>query len=382
MKKVVRLGVIGMGNIAQQHIQHVVNGAVEHCVISAVCSRTKKNDIDIGSAEYFTDYKKLIDSGVCDAVLIATPTMQHLEMGTYALKAGLHVLMEKPIGLSVAEGETLLSLKRNGQVFGLMLNQRLDPVFQKMKKVIDQGELGELQRTSWIMTHWFRPDIYFKVSDWRATWRGEGGGLLVNQCIHNLDIFQWLCGMPEKLTGFCSFGKYHDIEVEDEATAYMTYANGATGLFVGSTGEAPGINQLDIIGDKGTLSYDGKKLILKQNAQSTARYCADSREMFGMPDMTETEITPQETVNQHAGIIENFVSAILHDEDLIAPAEQGLLSLSLANAIVLSSWRDETIDLPLDSSLYQQELSQRIEGSGLREKLNVEAIIDMEKSYR
>lgn len=382
MENSVRLGVIGVGNIAQQHIEHVINGLVKRCVITAVCSRTRKDISGIGDAKYFNDYRAMIDSGECDAVLIATPTMQHREMGAYALKTGLHVLMEKPIGLSVADGEYLLSLVGENQVFGLMLNQRLDPVFQRMKKIIDQGELGKLQRTSWTMTHWFRPNVYFKVSDWRATWRGEGGGLLVNQCIHNLDVFQWLCGMPEKVVGFCGFGKYHPIEVEDEATAYFNYANGATGLFVGSTGEAPGVNQLDIVGDGGTLSYDGKTLTFKKNTQSTSQYCSDSKEMFGMPNILETDITLDDSVNQHAEIIENFVCAVLDGMALIAPAEEGIPSLALANAIVLSAWKGEPVSLPLDSRRYQEELDKRIECSMLREKENIDTVIDMKQSYR
>eukprot|EP00752_Nemacystus_decipiens_P018891 g16947.t1 len=209
--------------------------------------------------EHFTDYRDLVDSGLCDAVLIATPTMSHLEMGLYALNEGLHVLTEKPLGLSIAEGEQLLAAADSDQVFALMLNQRVAPVFAKMKALMDADTLGNLQRTHWTMTNWFRPEVYFQVSDWRATWRGEGGGLLVNQCIHNIDIFQWLTGMPVSVQGFCGFGKYHDIEVEDEATAYLEYSNGASGIFVGSTGEAPGVNRLDIVGDKGMLSFDAEQ---------------------------------------------------------------------------------------------------------------------------
>ena len=254
----VRLGIIGLGNIGQQHIQHIQT-AVAGCEIAALCSRQSKVIAGLEAVPHFSDYRELIDSGLVDAVLIATPTMAHFEQASYALDKGLHLLMEKPIGLSCYEGEQLIARQQEQQVFAVMLNQRTDPLFVAMKEQVDSGRIGAIQRTHWTMTNWFRPEVYFQVSDWRATWKGEGGGLLVNQCIHNLDIFQWICGMPVSVQSFCSFGKYHDIEVEDEATAYLHYSNGASGVFVGSTGEAPGINRFDIVGDRGTLSFDGDR---------------------------------------------------------------------------------------------------------------------------
>jgi predicted dehydrogenase len=382
MVDAVRLGVVGLGNIGQQHIKHIASAAVERCEVTAVCARSAIPQTEQLNAQHFSDFRALVDSDLCDAVLIATPTFSHAEMGAYALEQGLHVLMEKPIGLSIAEGEKLLSLAGKDQVFALMLNQRLDPIFAQMKSVIESGALGKLQRTHWTMTNWFRPEVYFQVSDWRATWRGEGGGLLVNQCIHNLDIFQWLAGMPSRVQGFCGFGKYHDIEVEDEATAYFQYENGATGVFIGSTGEAPGVNQLDIVGDLGMLSYNGSSLKLTGNTPGAAEFNRDTRDMFGQPDSNTEDLTPALNVNQHAEIIQNFVDAIVDDAELIAPANEGLNSLAIANAILLSAWTGEGVDMPLDSQRYQSALEQRLATSSLREKADVEATIDMEKSYR
>jgi len=377
-----RLGVIGLGNIGQQHIKHIQSNEVKACVITALASRSKSSLADEIGATHFTDYRQLIDSGLCDAVLTATPTMNHLEMGLYALNKGLHVLMEKPLGLSIAQGNELLAAASSEQVFGLMLNQRVAPVFAKMKDVIDAGLLGKLQRTHWTMTNWFRPEVYFQVSDWRATWYGEGGGLLLNQCIHNIDIFQWLTGMPVAVNGFCGFGKYHNIEVEDEATAYFEYENGATGVFVGSTGEAPGVNRLDIVGDKGMLSFDGEKLLLTENSPSTSEFNKTTTDMFGQPDNYQVDITPTKTVNQHAIVINNFVQAILNQEALIAPAEQGIDSLSIANAILWSAWSKERVSFPLDSNGYQMALNEKLGKSVLREKSDIKANIDMEASYR
>jgi predicted dehydrogenase len=381
-KGVVRLGVIGLGNIAGKHIQNISSGEVANCDLAAVCSRQPDESINDLGVPHFTDYRELLGSGLCDAVLIATPTFNHYEIGCAALGAGLHVMMEKPLGLSVLEGEKLLTQLQLDQVFALMLNQRTDPLFRAMREVIDQGRLGSITRTHWTMTNWFRPEVYFQVSDWRATWRGEGGGLLVNQCIHNLDIFQWLCGMPASVRAFCRFGRYHDIEVEDEVTAYFEYDAGATGVFVGSTGEAPGVNRFDIIGDRGALHFDGERLTLTANTPATSEYNHETRDMFGMPETTTRDITPDRDLNQHAVVLANFTAAILEGEPLIAPAAEGLNSLALANSMLLSSWEDRKVTLPLDSVHYQRALEQRLADSTLREKADIEAIVDMDASFR
>lgn len=381
-KPAVRLGVIGLGNIAGQHIGNVRAGRVPDCEIAALCSRGPSELAGELGVPQFNDPAALIESGACDAVLIATPTWHHFEAGALALDAGLHVMMEKPIGLSVGEGEQLLARAGDGQVFALMLNQRTDPLFLAMREVIRSGALGRITRTHWTMTNWFRPEVYFQVSDWRATWRGEGGGLLVNQCIHNLDIFQWLCGMPSAVRAFCRFGQYHDIEVEDEVTAYLEYDNGATGVFVGSTGEAPGVNRFDIIGDAGALSFDGERLLFGANTPPTGEYNRSTRDMFGMPDTDTRDITPDRTCNQHATVLGNFTAAILRGEALIAPAADGLDALGLANAMLLSTWEEARIPLPLDSARYQAALDARVAGSSLREKADIEANVDMSASYR
>ncbi|GAB5453204.1 MAG: Gfo/Idh/MocA family oxidoreductase [Halioglobus sp.] len=382
MGESVRLGVIGLGNIAAQHIANVSGGAVADCEIAALCSRGESPLAAELGVPHFRSVEELVASETCNAVLIATPTWHHAEAGALALQAGLHVMMEKPIGLSVGEGEQLLALQGEGQVFALMLNQRTDPLFLAMREAINSGTLGEITRTHWTMTNWFRPEVYFQVSDWRATWKGEGGGLLVNQCIHNLDVFQWLCGMPASVHAFCRFGRYHDIEVEDEATAYFEYGNGASGVFIGSTGEAPGVNRLDIAGDGGLLSFDGTRLLLTRNTPATSAFNRDTRDMFGMPESATQDITPERGGNQHAAVLSNFCAAILRGEPLIAPARDGLDSLALANAMLLSTWEGQRVDLPLDTARYQAALEEHSAGSALREKADIEATIDMSASYR
>ncbi len=382
MRSTVRLGVIGLGNIARRHIDNIAAGQVADCELTAVCSRSADEYSQQLGVAHFTDFNKLLHSGLCDAVLIATPTCQHAAMGIAALQAGLHLMMEKPLGLSLLEGEQLVQAQNADQTFALMLNQRADPLFVAMRDIIDADRLGSITRTHWTMTNWFRPEIYFQVSDWRATWAGEGGGLLLNQCIHNLDVFQWLCGLPASVRAFCRFGHYHNIEVEDEVTAYFEYANGASGVFVGSTGEAPGCNRFDIIGDRGQLSFDGEHLRLTENTPGTAQFNLETKEMFGLPDSVTTDITPKRKGNQHAQLLSNFTAAILRQEPLIAPAQEGLDSLALANAMLLSTWENSAVTLPLDSDRYQQALELRLENSTLRDKLDIEAHIDMEASFR
>lgn len=378
----IRLGVIGLGNIAQQHIDNIQSGQVEKCIITALCSR-QENELSKGlGVAHFNDYKDLIDSGTVDAVLIASPTFAHKDMAHYALSRNIHVMLEKPIALSSFDGEILVNAAGKQTKFALMLNQRADPTYRKMKEIVDSGVLGPIQRTHWTMTNWFRPEIYFQVSDWRATFKGEGGGLLVNQCIHNLDVFQWVCGMPSSLMAFCEFGKYHDIEVEDEVTAYLRYPNKATGVFVASTGEAPGVNRFDIIGDKGSLHYNQGRLSHTHNEQSTATFNRDTNDMFGMPDFSTRDITVNEQCNQHAVIMNNFVQSILDDIPLMVSAEMGLASLDLANAMLMSTWQQASIPFPLNRTSYQGLLDKKVAASSLREKSTRTANIDMQQSYR
>jgi predicted dehydrogenase len=379
----IRIGVVGLGNIAQQHIKNVLEGHVRHAKLTAICSRSKSDYTRSLDVAHFTDYRELIASGLCDAVVVATPTYSHLDVGAAVLDAGLHLMMEKPMGLSIAEGEELVArANRSGAVAALMLNQRADPLFLRMREIVASGDLGDLIRINWTMTNWFRPEVYFQVSDWRATWRGEGGGVLVNQCIHNLDILQWICGMPSSLRAFCRFGRFHDVEVEDDVTAYLEYDNGATGIFVGSTGEAPGNNRFEIIGDSGSLVFDGKTLTVSRNEVSTAQFNRETREMFGMPGSSSEPLSIDRAVNQHAILLSNFVAAILRDESLIAPLDDGLSSLAIANGMLMSTWTDSKVDFPIDAVEYSRLLQQKIESSVLRTKAQVEVNIDMSSSYR
>ena len=376
----VRFAVVGTGNIGQQHINLLRSGKIEGATLAATVSRSgQRADI---SVPHFTSLESLFDAQCCDAVLIATPTMDHASATRLAAQRGLHVLLEKPIAMSVGQSQALIDEIPENIQFAVMLNQRFHPAYAAIKQLLDEGRIGTIQRYTWTMTAWYRPDVYYKVSRWRGTWPGEGGGLLINQCIHNLDIIQWLFGLPEKISANVAFGRYHDIDVEDEVTAMLGYESGCVGLLQASSGEAPGINRLEIIGDTGVISWNDTELTLQQADQSVSEHCATTREMFGMPSFTSQIVDLADGVNQHAQVIQNFVDALTKGSSLLTPAKEGLGSLQLANGMLLSQWDDQAVALPIDCQRYEQLLSERIASSSLREAQNIEVEIDMEKSYR
>lgn len=382
----VRIGVIGLGNIGATHCQFLTGNNVPGAVLAAVASpginaeRAKRYAVP-----YFTDYRELLGSGLIDAVLIATPTYSHPEITVRACAAGLHVLVEKPLAMSVGQAEALVASAQADKKFAVMLNQRFHPHYQKIKTLLDEGAIGRVTRLAWTMTAWYRPDVYYQVSPWRGTWPGEGGGLLINQCIHNLDILQWLVGLPQNITALAGFGKYHNIEVEDEITATLKFSSGATGVLIASSGEAPGINQLDIVGDQGMVRFDGDSLRLWRSSESISEHCLETNEMFGMPEFEQQTLgvnAHDGTSNQHAAVLQNFVAAIVDDTPLLTPAAEGLASLQLANGMLLSAWTQAPVELPLDAARYEQELQQRISTGALREPSSREVTIDMEASFK
>ena len=376
----VRVGIIGTGNIGKQHIELLESGAVTDAELTATTSRSSTSQP--GKPRHFTDYITMLESGMVDAVIIATPTMNHAECAREAFARGIHVLVEKPVAMSMAEANSLLDEVPSTIKFAVMLNQRFHPAYREIKAMMDQSVIGDLHRFSWTMTAWYRPDIYYRVSNWRGTWRGEGGGLLINQCIHNLDILQWLFGLPSALTAKANFGRYHAIDVEDEVTSMMSFAGGTTGILIASSGEAPGLNRLEIIGDKGMISFDDQVITLHQADQRVSTHCATTTEMFGMPTFEERKIDAGEPVNQHAAVIQNFIDAIAADRPLLTPATEGLGSLQLANAMLLSAWQGSPVDLPIDAQAHQDMLDARIAASQLRRAESLDVTIDMEKSYR
>ena len=291
-------------------------------------------------------------------------------------------MMEKPLTATKLDGERLLGVPlKDGQQFSVMMNLRMHPQMQRIKSLLDGGQLGDLQRVQWTITNWFRSEAYFASSAWRATWKGEGGGVLVNQALHNLDLLQWFCGMPESLRAFCRFGNDHDIEVEDQVTSYLEFPNGASGVFTTSTGEAPGVNRLEIAATKGLILLEGDTLTVQRNKVDSREYLRTTDNAFGTPDTTQEVFPAGEESPSYAGVLSNFVDAVQGKAALLTEAREGLNSVELANAMVYSAWTDSPVKLPLDSAAYESALLQKIATSPPRTRIVREAKVDLEQSY-
>ena len=366
----VRLGIIGLGNMGVGHAENMLKGKISRCELVAVCDHNVSRLSRFANVKGFARAEDVIRSKLVDAVLIATPHFSHTPIGVEALRQGLHVLVEKPISAHKADCERLLAVHTNPrQVFAVMFQQRTDPYYQKVRELVRGGELGELRRINWIITNWFRTQAYYASSDWRATWAGEGGGVLLNQCPHNLDLFQWIFGRPAKVSGFCQVGRYHDIEVEDDVTAYFEFPDGTTAVFVTSTGEAPGTNRLEIAAERGRVVYEDDTLTFTRNEVPMTEFSRTSDKHFATPPTIDQKFTFPNHGGQHVEMLQNFIDAILDDKPLIAPAREGIHSVELANAILFSSALNATVTLPLDATAYERYLKQNIANSRYKKQV-------------
>jgi len=358
----VKLAVVGVGNMGNFHLANIAKQPKVE--LTAVCDivpeRANAAAEQYGGKAYY-DSETLLADRVCEAVLIATPHYAHTTIGIAALQSGHHVLVEKPISVHKADCERLIAAhKDKALVFAAMFNQRTDPHYKEIRQMVGSGGLGKLERISWIITDWFRPQSYYDSGGWRATWEGEGGGVLLNQCPHNLDLLQWICGMPRRITGFCGLGVWHDIEVEDQVTAYLEYGDNCTGLFVASTGEAPGTNRFEIAGEKGKLVMEKGQVSLIRNEVPTRQFSLETTGMFTKPPAEEVPFQVEGHGGQHAEILENFVDAIRTGTPLVAPAEEAIHSVELANAMLFSSLLASPVDIPMDSTAYETRLMRLI----------------------
>jgi predicted dehydrogenase len=380
----VRIGIIGVGNMGTSHSRYLREGKVDRCELVAVC------DVDPAKLEKFDDLKTFTDSGALirsgevDAVIIATPHYDHTTIGIDAFENGLHVLVEKPISVHKADCERLIAAyeKADGLVFQAMFQMRTQPIYKKLKKLLDNGELGEIRRTNRVISAWYRTEAYYASGGWRATWKGEGGGVLLNQCPHNLDLFQWFCGMPSKVHAFCGFGKYHDIEVEDDVTVYLEYPNGATGIFMATTGEAPGTDRLEIAGDRGKIVVENGTIAFTRTETGVTEFTRTAKGGFDRPETWNIDVPLRDEEAAHYVVTRNFIAAILDGAERIAPAEEGIHSVEFANAMLLSAWTGDSVTVPLDGAAYEKALKEKIDSSTFEKKAAVATDEDFTKSFR
>ncbi len=378
------MAVVGIGGMGEHHCRSFKD--VQGVELAAVCDidperlKVLGNEFDVPS---FTDYHDILKGDMCDAVLIATPHYYHPPIAIEAFHSGKHVLSEKPLGVYTLQAEEAIRehAKHPELVYGIMFQMRAAGLNKKVKDLIDSGEIGQLTRVLWINTDWFRTQAYYDSGGWRATWAGEGGGVLLNQAPHSMDLLQWLTGMPRRVRAFMKLGLSHAIEVEDDVTAYLEWENGATGVFLTSTCEAPGTGRQEIIGTKGKIIIEKNQIILSHNRIPMDEFIRTSESRFDPPEAWTMEIPPGRGAGVHQEITQNFVNAILKKEPLIAPAEEGLNSLALANAMIFSGLQDKWVDIPFNGTEYKALLDELCAKSTFTKTVRAAGSEDMNASF-
>lgn len=365
----IRLGIIGIGNMGSGHANSVVKGMCPDFVLAAVADTNPKRlewaKSSLEGVKTFNTAEEMLDSGCIDACIVAVPHYDHTKYAIECMKRGIHVMVEKPAGVYTKQVREMNeeAEKHPEVVFGMMFNQRTNHVYRKMRELVQSGIYGDIRRTNWIITDWYRPQAYYDSGDWRATWSGEGGGVLLNQCPHQLDLWQWICGMPVKLQSHLHFGKWHDIEVEDDVTTYCEYANGATGVFITTTGDARGTNRFEIQLDKAKIVADYSGLSVIEFEMTEQEFSATNKVPFGNLKANKVEIETDGKNDQHVGVLNAWGGAILRGEPLVAHGSEGINGLMLSNAMHLSSFLGKEVELPIDEEVYYNELMARVKTS-------------------
>lgn len=383
----VKVGIIGIGNMGSAHAQSIAEGKIPDMELVAVADRREtrrdwaKENLP-SSVQIFEEGDDLIHSKVCDAVVVATPHYDHPRLVIETLENGQHALSEKPAGVYTKQVQEMNAAaeKHKNLVFAMMFNQRTNPMYRKMHELVTGGAFGAIKRVNWIITDWYRTQTYYNSGGWRATWDGEGGGVLLNQCPHNMDLIQWICGMPNKVQAFCHNGKWHDIEVEDDVTAYLEYPNGATGVFVTTTGDAPGTNRFEVTLEYGKIVCENDELKAYKLDVNEREYCYTATEGFKKPEGTWIEVELEGENTQHIGVLQAFAGRILRGTPLVAEGTEGINGLTLSNAMHLSGWLEKSVSIPFDEDLFLTELNKRRATS--KTKTNVkEVTFDTKGSY-
>ncbi|HSV75091.1 MAG TPA: Gfo/Idh/MocA family oxidoreductase [Chthonomonadales bacterium] len=371
-----RFGVIGTGGMGTAHCANFEK--IEEAVLTAVC------DIDAGVVQAaaerfgvpgFGAAEELLDSGLVDAVLIATPHYSHPPIAIEAFRRKIHVLSEKPIAVTVSQADSMIAAAlESGCAFGVMYQFRSAGVWRQARRIVEEGRLGEVYRTMLVMG-WYRSQAYYDSGGWRATWTGEGGGVLINQAPHFLDAFAWLGGLPTRLTGGTRT-RLHEIEVEDEAFATLEYANGAHGYLYASTTEAPASEVLEVCGDRGKLELRGGQLRVWDLSTSIRAHCRESTAMWGDPESVAWALERPGGGGQHREITANFCRHITSGEPLMAPGAEGLWAVELINGLILAGHTGDTVELPVDRSVYDRLLAELQAGSREKSRVREQRVTD------
>ena len=363
----VRYGIIGYGKIGSQHVGKILQGGVPSMNLCAIADNDPERlaaarEVLGDSVKYFDSADALIASGEVEAVHICTPHYDHPVIAIKALNAGLHTLVEKPAGVYTRQVREMnaVAAAHPELRFAMDFNQRTDPVFIKVREMIQNGELGQIKHTHWLITNWYRSQSYYDQGGWRATWKGEGGGVLLNQNPHNLDMWQWICGMPCRVKSVVYYGKHRNIEVEDDVTALVEYPNGATGTYITTVIDAPGSNRLEIDGELGRIVVEDGKIRFTRLLTPEPEFNATWTKGLGKPKTEEVEVAVEGKYTSHCGIMENFCQSILNGTPLFADGQEGINGLQLSNAIHLSDWTGGGwVDVPVDEDLFYRLLCEK-----------------------
>ena len=377
MDRKVKLGIIGIGNMGSGHAANIIKGNCPELELVAIADKNPAR-LDWARAQYpetvtyFDNAIDMLDSGLVEAVIVAVPHYDHPTFGIAAMERGIHVMVEKPAGVYVKQVREMneVAAKHPEVVFGMMFNQRTNHIYRKMHELVHSGKYGRIRRTNWLITNWYRPQAYYDSGDWRATWSGEGGGVLMNQCPHQLDLWQWICGLPVKVQSNLHFGAWHDIEVEDDVTTYVEYADGATGVFITTTGDGYGTNLFEIQMDKAKLVAEGDKLTVLEFNMSEPEFTKTNTKPFGHLEVTEVEVETDGLNPQHIGVLNAWAGAILRGTPLVANGVEGINGVQLSNAMHMSAFLGKTVELPVDENEYYEELMKRVATSRRKENVN------------
>ena len=390
MSEKIKLGIIGVGNMGSSHAQNIKEGKCPEIELVAIADTNPdrlnwaKEQNYAENITYFNTAEEMLDSGIINACIIAVPHYDHPKYAIECMKRSIHVMVEKPAGVYTKQVREMNeeAEKHPEVVYGMMFNQRTVPVHKKLRELVQSGKYGEIRRTNWIITNWYRPQSYYDGGDWRATWSGEGGGVLLNQAPHQLDLWQWICGMPVKVDAHLKFGKWHDIEVEDDATIYVEYANGATGVFITTTGDVAGSNRFEIQMDKAKFVLDNYRLYMTEYEMTEQEFSKSNQPAFVnmKTERHEVEITEEGPNPQHVGVLNAWADAILHGGKLIAEGKEGIKALTISNAMHLSAFLGKEVEIPFDEELYYEELMKRVATS--KKKVGVKAVFsDLSNTY-
>lgn len=363
--KTLRIGIAGIGYIAEEYIRLISEGKIENVRVCALSSRNAAHmraiceKYALSGAEIYTDYDRMLECAGIDAVMICTPHVLHARMAKAALEHGLHVLIEKPVSARIDEARDLIRATRAHPelVSGVLYCKRTSETFNDLRRRIRGGEFGRLKRVNWLMTCFYRPDVYY-AQEWRGSWQREGGGMLLTQASHHLDALVWLLGLPERMQAFCGFGTERAIETENEALLQMWYPNDLTVQLIASAREYPGTNRLEISGSRAQLLLEGERFArLRRLGMDEAEYAKSASEMYAsIPYSEETfEYGGCENTVQQAAIVNNFVRAVNGLEPVLCPVTEAAGSLEVINAAYFSAWRETAVRFPLDPDAYRAE---------------------------